>query len=67
MQLNLQAERKALQERTVEELTEMKRKMAMIQEREMLEMKKRAEEMAEFNEMKRQFELDKKEFSAYVK
>ena len=23
--------------------------------------------MAEFNEMKRQFELDKKEFSAYVK
>ena len=62
MQLNLQMERKLLQERTTEELTEMKRKMVLLEGREMNEIKKRAEESAEFNEMKRQFEIDKKEF-----
>lgn len=66
MQLNLQMERKLLQERTTEELTDMKRKMVLLEEREMNEIKKRAEETAEFNEMKRQFEIDKKEFASYV-
>lgn len=66
MQSNLQTERKLLQERVAEELSEVKRKMVLLDEKELHDIKKRAEELAEFNEMKHQFENDKKEFASYV-
>jgi hypothetical protein len=66
MQSNLQTERKLLQERAVEELTEMRRKMTLLEDKEMHEIKRRAEEVVQMNEMKKQFEADKKEFASYV-
>jgi hypothetical protein len=66
MQSNLQTERKLLQERAAEELSEMRRKMTLLEDKEMHEIKRRADEMVELQEMKRQFEVDKKEFAAYV-
>jgi uncharacterized membrane protein len=66
MQSNLQTERKLLQERVAEELNEVKRKRVLLEEKEMSDLKRQAEEVAEFNETKRQFENDKKEFASYV-
>lgn len=66
MQSNLQTERKLLQERMAEEMNEVKRKRVLLEEKEMIDLKRHAEEIAELNEAKRQFENDKKEFASYV-
>jgi hypothetical protein len=67
MYSNLEVERRALQDRTTEELTEMKRKVAMAEARAHDDMKHRAEQQAELNEMRRKLEADKKEFAIFVR
>ncbi|CAE7570504.1 unnamed protein product, partial [Symbiodinium microadriaticum] len=66
MYSNLEAERMALQDRTTEELTDMKRKVALAEEKAHADMKHRAEQQAELNEIRRKLEADKKEFAVYV-
>ena len=67
MYSNLEAERRMLQERTTEELTEMKRKVALAEDKAHSDMRQRAEQQAELNEMKRKLEADRKEFAIYVR
>lgn len=67
MYSNLEAERRALQDRTTDELTEMKRKVAMAEAKAHEDMKYRAEQQAELNELRRKLEADKKEFAVYVR
>ena len=67
MYANLEAERRVLQERTTEELTEMKRKVSLTEARAHEDMKHRAEQQAELNEMRRKLEADKKEFAVFVR
>jgi len=66
LQESVESERRAIQERASAEMTELRRKMSMMEEREREHTMKRAEEQADLNEMKRKLEADRKEFAAYV-